>query len=111
MTLTVAQVQKEVGKIGSLSHLSGYRPLLRAITMAGNSPGVKLGAIYRELAKDYDTSPIVIEKNIRYAVGRALLECPSETRKELFGDRNISTNSQFIFELSEHIRLEEESVV
>ena len=101
-------------RVGVPAHLSGYRFLLRAVTMVLDRPEY-LGSITRELypavARSCDTMASCVERSIRHAIqvtwergGAAAFE--QIMNRRMFSGNEKPTNCELIALLSERVRLQ-----
>ena len=101
-------------KVGISPAILGYKYTNEAINMVLKDRGVLDGItkrLYPDIAKKYNTTPVRVERMIRYAVERSFERMPTPMRDAIFGN-TISpytgkpTNSEFIATLAEIVTTE-----
>ena len=91
----------------------GWKYLTEAITMVLADPTALdrvTKTIYYEVGKRFNTTPISVERAIRFAIVAAFDNMPEDVKYEIFGNTTRRdgkvTNSEFIGTLAEVIALE-----
>lgn len=102
-------------RLGIPADVSGYAILKDAIELAINDASYVRGVhknLYVVLAKKYNVTTKHIERNIRYAIGKAALNVNGELMKEIFSNticpgKAKVPNVKFIATLSDYISMKE----
>ena len=99
-------------EIGVPAHLKGFRQLRYAIFVAVKYPDMIYSVtkcLYPATAKEFQTTPSRVERNIRHAIETAFIRCEWDTLYQWFGntiaaDKGKPTNAEFIAAASEKCR-------
>ena len=111
LELIVSNVMKE---LGMPAHIKGYYYGREAILMVVKEPEIisyVTKKLYPTVAKKFDTTPSRVERAIRHAIEVAWERGNIEAQERYFGytvdsEKGKPTNSEFIAEIAEFIRLE-----
>ena len=82
------EVRDALLRAGVLPHLDGFRYLSSALERIRRNPTLLRGvtkSLYRDVAKEYGTTPACVERSMRAAIDRAWACSDAETRLRLFG--------------------------
>ena len=107
---TEARIRKLLKDVGMPAHIKGYDYWTVAIQLykKRGKGNIKVGEIYRSVAKMCGSTQNSVERVMKFAVERVLDRCSQETMKTLFGD-NIErykgefTNLEFLAVMAELI--------
>lgn len=99
-------ISDKLDRLGVRKELAGHKYLIAAIAMQSairDAPEPK--RLYGNIAEYYDTTPIAVEKAIRYAIETAWIVGDIEYQHEIFGmsideNKGKPTNAEFISRLS-----------
>lgn len=83
-----AIVRRALMEAGVLPHLDGFRYLQSALRRTWGNPTLLRGvtkSLYRDIAKEFGTTPACIERSVRSAVERAWQRMDAQTRRAIFG--------------------------
>ncbi len=100
--------------IGCPAHIKGYHYLRRAITLCVEDMDIMeqiMKKLYPTIAKEWQTTPSKVERDIRHAIEISWSRGNMETMQKLFGytiDRRKRkpTNSEFIALIADEIKME-----
>lgn len=97
-------------ELGISANLKGYRHLCRAIEIAVEDPSATVGitkTLYPVLAREADTKPDRVERNIRTAINAVWKNATPEMRARYFGASGVAkpSNSRFIEVIARLLRL------
>lgn len=101
-------IERCLKNIGIPVKLKGYRYLVEAIKLELEEDGDTMVCkdIYTELAKKFNTSWNCVEKNIRQSIKDSALYGDKRLISQLFPEGTTITNSRFIKEVANYIKLE-----
>ncbi|MBO4384161.1 MAG: sporulation initiation factor Spo0A C-terminal domain-containing protein [Clostridia bacterium] len=99
-------ISDKLDRLGVRKELAGHKYLIAAIAMQSaikDAPEPK--KLYGNIAEYYDTTPLAVEKAIRYAIETAWIVGDIEYQHEIFGmsvdeNKGKPTNAEFISRLS-----------
>lgn len=108
------EITKLLHTLGMPSHILGYEYAREAILIALGNKNIRrsiTASLYPAVAKVFDTTPTRVERAIRHAVELAWDRGDLDTLQKFFGfsvssKKGKPTNSEFIFTLVEHLRME-----
>lgn len=99
-------ISDKLDKLGVRKELAGHRYLIAAIAMqAATRDAPEPIKLYKNIADYYDTTPLAVEKAIRYAIETAWIVGDIEYQHVVFGmsideDKGKPTNAEFIARLA-----------
>lgn len=101
-----SSISDKLDRLGVRKELAGHKYLIAAIAMQSaikDAPEPK--RLYGNIAEYYDTTPLAVEKAIRYAIETAWIVGDIEYQHEIFGisvdeNRGKPTNAEFIARLA-----------
>lgn len=111
-----SSVQNILNEIGVPSHIPGGPYLREAICIAVNNLGV-MDAIdemlYPQVSKIFQTKPLRVDRQIRYAIEIACDRGDLETLQKFFGptvtdSKSKPSNSEFITRIAEYVKKSED---
>ncbi len=82
------EVRRALLEARVMPHLDGFRYLKSALEHTRCNPALLHGvtkSLYRDVAKEFDTTAACVERSIRAAIDRAWTSADSETRMRIFG--------------------------
>ena len=90
-------------QLGIFPDKIGYTYLKMAIEICMKKSGIMICKdVYPEIAKQYNTSPACVEKNIRTAIKSGMSHGDKQIFDEIFGNSERLTNTKFITTLAEY---------
>lgn len=112
--ITVNDVAEQLIKLGVPTHIKGYDYIKDAIMLSLKDKDMLRNitkALYPDIAKHYNTTPLRVERAIRHAIEVTWLRGASDILNEYFGNtidctKGKATNSQFISTIVERLILE-----
>ncbi|MCX7771488.1 MAG: sporulation transcription factor Spo0A [Clostridia bacterium] len=112
-----AKITQIMRDVGVPAHIKGYQYMRDAILMAVKDREIISAVtkrLYPELAKNYKTTPIRVERAIRHAIEVAWNRGRVDTINDLFGytintRKGKPTNSEFIAMVADTLRLNEKA--
>lgn len=113
-TNTEVIIIRNLANLGVPAHLKGYEYLKSGLRKVLENPAIIHGVtkeLYPALAKEYGTTIYRVERSIRHAVEVAWSRGDLETLQEYFGytvsnTKGKPTNSEFLAQVAEYIRIE-----
>lgn len=108
------EITKLLHTLGMPTHVLGYEYSREAILIALGNKSILKGItkeLYPAVAKAFNTTPTRVERAIRHAVELAWDRGDLDTLQKLFGfsvssKKGKPTNSEFLFTLVDHLRME-----
>ena len=82
------EVRRALQEACVMPHLDGYRYLQAALERTRDNPALLHGvtkSLYRDVARDFDTTAACVERSMRAAIDRAWNRMDAGTRQRLFG--------------------------
>ena len=109
-----AQITAILRRVGVPAHIKGYALLRFAITTVTKNPeaiGLVTKVLYPVVAKEFETTPVRVERAIRHAIEVAWNRGNIEEQQALFGytvqsNRGKPTNSEFIALVADTLRVQ-----
>ena len=83
-----AAVRRALADACVLPHLDGFRYLQSALQRTWGNPSLLRGvtkSLYRDVAKEFGTTPACVERSVRSAIERAWPRMDAQTRRAIFG--------------------------
>ena len=99
-------ISKRLDRLGVKRELAGHKYLIAAIALqSASSSAPEPKKIYERVAEYYETTPLAVEKAIRYAIETAWIVGDIEYQQRTFGlsvdsERGKPTNAEFIARLA-----------
>lgn len=113
-TNTEVTIIRNLTNLGVPAHLKGYEYLKFGLSKVLENPAIIQGVtreLYPVIAKEYGTTIYRVERAIRHAVEVMFDRVDPELLKEYFGNtislkKDKPTNSEFLAQVAEYIRIE-----
>ena len=111
---TEVTIIRNLANLGVPANLKGYEYLKFGLSKVLENPTIIQGMtkeLYPTIAKEYDTTSSRVERAIRHAVEVMFDRVDPELLKEYFGNtislkKDKPTNSEFLAQVAEYIRIE-----
>lgn len=111
---TEVTIIRNLTNLGVPANLKGYEYLKSGLSKVLENPIIIQGMtkeLYPAIAKEYGTTPSRVERAIRHAVEVMFDRVDPELLKEYFGNtislkKDKPTNSEFLAQVAEYIRIE-----